>query len=90
MIWVELSANDTGRKGVKLFSLNIKNTVVPLWQFGFPYLFRCYHVQFLHLFTDKCPKMLGFPLIFVHQTHIVSFTGMKRVLRKSTRVSTEY
>ena len=33
-----------------------------------------HHVQFLHLITDKRPKMLGFRFIFVHQIHIVSFS----------------
>ena len=36
--------------------------------------FLSHHVQFLHLITDKRPKMLGFRLIFVHQIHIVSFS----------------
>ena len=33
-----------------------------------------HHVQFFHLISDKCPEMLGFGLIFVHQIHNVSLS----------------
>ena len=73
---IERKKEDFQNGGLKFFQQGtpdvLLTVVIPLRLLGCvnPVL-RC---SFLHIITEKRPKVLGFRLSYVHQIHIVSFS----------------